>query len=70
MVGVQPYTTIKDESHIKALTYVPRNKDHNGSAFNGVTFLKQISLENANNKTLKYGLITALLNQIIQTKLI
>ncbi|WP_375296245.1 fusion protein (includes pXO2-28-29-30) [Bacillus cereus] len=56
VVGVQPYTTIKDESHIKALTYVPRNKDHNGSAFNGVTFLKQISLENANNKNVEIWL--------------
>ncbi|PEV42093.1 fusion protein (includes pXO2-28-29-30) [Bacillus thuringiensis] len=56
VVGVQPYTTIKDESHIKALTYVPRNKDHNGSAFNGVTFLRQITLENANNKNVEIWL--------------
>lgn len=56
VVGVQPYTTIKDESHIKALTYVPRNKDHNGSAFNGVTFLKQIKLDNANNKNVEIWL--------------
>ncbi|EOO04877.1 hypothetical protein IAW_05884 [Bacillus cereus str. Schrouff] len=56
VVGVQPYTTIKDESHIKALTYVPRNKDENGSAFNGVTFLKQITLENANNKNVEIWL--------------
>ncbi|AZJ24371.1 fusion protein (includes pXO2-28-29-30) (plasmid) [Bacillus wiedmannii bv. thuringiensis] len=56
VVGVQPYTTIKDESHIKALTYVPRNKDENGSAFNGVTFLKQLTLENANNKNVEIWL--------------
>lgn len=56
VVGVQPYTTIKDESHIKALTYVPRNKDENGSAFNGVTFLKQLKLENANNKNVEIWL--------------
>lgn len=56
VVGVQPYTTIKDESHIKALTYVPKNKDDNGSAFNGVTFLKQLTLENANNKNVEIWL--------------
>ncbi len=56
VVGVQPYTTIKDESHIKALTYVPKNKDENGSAFNGVTFLKQLTLENANNKNVEIWL--------------
>ncbi|EJQ86883.1 hypothetical protein IGW_05275 [Bacillus cereus ISP3191] len=55
-IGVQPYTTIKDEAHVKALTYVPRNKDENGSAFNGVTFLKQLTLENANNKNVEMWL--------------
>ncbi|MGH0589618.1 fusion protein (includes pXO2-28-29-30) [Bacillus mycoides] len=60
VVGVQPYTTIKDESHIKALTYVPRNKDENGSAFNGVTFLKQLTLENANNKNVEIWLNNSL----------
>ncbi|MDX5746173.1 fusion protein (includes pXO2-28-29-30) [Bacillus cereus group sp. BfR-BA-02570] len=49
-IGVQPYTTIKDEAHIKALTHVPRNKDENGSAFSGKTFLKQLVLDNPNNK--------------------
>ncbi|MEB9506453.1 fusion protein (includes pXO2-28-29-30) [Bacillus anthracis] len=49
-IGVQPYTTIKDEAHVKALTHVPRNKDENGSAFSGKTFLKQLTLDNSNNK--------------------
>ncbi|EEL25297.1 hypothetical protein bcere0018_57730 [Bacillus cereus Rock1-15] len=55
-VGVQPYTTIKDESHVKALTYVPRNKDENGSAFSGITFLKQLTLDNPNNKNVEIWL--------------
>ncbi|PFL41840.1 fusion protein (includes pXO2-28-29-30) [Bacillus cereus] len=55
-VGVQPYTTIKDESHVKALTYVPRNKDENGSAFSGITFLKQLTLDNPNNKNIEIWL--------------
>ncbi|MGF9938852.1 fusion protein (includes pXO2-28-29-30) [Bacillus anthracis] len=55
-IGVQPYTTIKDEAHVKALTYVPRNKDENGSAFSGVTFLKQLTLENPNNKNVEIWL--------------
>ncbi|TPV39522.1 fusion protein (includes pXO2-28-29-30) [Bacillus dicomae] len=55
-VGVQPYTTIKDESHVKALTYVPRNKDENGSIFSGITFLKQLTLDNPNNKNVEIWL--------------
>ncbi len=55
-IGVQPYTTIKDEAHVKALTYVPRNKDENGSAFNGITFLKQLTLDNPNNKNVEIWL--------------
>ncbi|PEL80114.1 fusion protein (includes pXO2-28-29-30), partial [Bacillus wiedmannii] len=55
-VGVQPYTTIKDESHVKALTYVPRNKDENGSTFSGITFLKQLTLDNPNNKNVEIWL--------------
>ncbi|WP_430530614.1 fusion protein (includes pXO2-28-29-30) [Bacillus cereus] len=55
-IGIQPYTTIKDESHVKALTYVPRNKDGNGSAFHGVTFLKQLTLENGNSKNVEIWL--------------
>ncbi|PGN39117.1 fusion protein (includes pXO2-28-29-30) [Bacillus thuringiensis] len=55
-IGVQPYTTIKDEAHVKALTYVPRNKDENGSAFSGVTFLKQLTLENPTNKNVEIWL--------------
>ncbi|WP_147808629.1 fusion protein (includes pXO2-28-29-30) [Bacillus sp. SH7-1] len=55
-IGVQPYTTIKDEAHIKALTYVPRNKDENASAFSGKTFLKQLTLDNLNNKNVEIWL--------------
>lgn len=55
-IGVQPYTTIKDEAHIKALTHVPRNKDENGSAFSGKTFLKQLVLDNPNNKNVEIWL--------------
>ncbi|AWC30992.1 fusion protein (includes pXO2-28-29-30) (plasmid) [Bacillus cytotoxicus] len=55
-IGIQPYTTIQDESQIKALTHVPRNKDENGSLFSGITFLKQVTLENPNNKKVEIWL--------------
>ncbi|PFB16970.1 fusion protein (includes pXO2-28-29-30) [Bacillus cereus] len=55
-IGVQPYTTVKDEAHVKALTHVPRNKDENGSAFHGVTFLKQLTMDNSNHKNVEIWL--------------
>ncbi|HHP0992719.1 TPA: hypothetical protein ACR3OL_005233 [Bacillus anthracis] len=53
---MQPYTTVKDEAHVKALTHVPRNKDENGSAFHGVTFLKQLTMDNPNHKNVEIWL--------------
>lgn len=42
---LQPYTTIEDEKGIKGLTHVPKNGDKYGSKFNGLTYLKDVSIK-------------------------